>query len=199
MKSHALINKYLNGVSSGHNAAEVKYQKHLKETDISVPSSSSSKLRVTKDTQSGQIIRVLQKDRLDDMYLHMPQSSFDIRLSISLEQHKSMNDISSAEIKDKLMQLDSESLQREYECRRKDRLVYTVCDGEFELDLTQVVQQSSQNSGSTNKHEVEIEWLDMKSVIREAELADQGQANALLAHMQKLLGISRLLVQKASF
>ncbi|THV03054.1 mRNA triphosphatase CET1 [Dendrothele bispora CBS 962.96] len=111
---------------------------HLYLVDSFYPSetgSDKSKIRVTRDEKTGNVVEVMKKIRLGDLNVVSPRWATDWRVSVNLEVPV------------------SHPLGSATHTRRKDRMSYT--HEEFVIDLTQVTS----TSGGTQEvlHELEVE------------------------------------------
>lgn len=134
---HSFFNQLLNArVQAGN--PPVSYQ-HRYETD-EFYDSPGGKLRVTKDTKTQQILGAIQKQRLANLDIHIPESHMDYRISVTIEHP-----------------VPVPYGKYPMSSRRKDRLSYKY--DLFSIDLTQVYTVYA-NGESPPSHELEIEFLD---------------------------------------
>lgn len=104
----------------------------------------TERVRVTEDTKSGQVMQACVKERLADVAILMPESAFDVRISINVERSVEWPQRGSSLTEDP--------------ARNKDRLSYRIVEQGVCIDLTQVTQ-----SGQV-KHELEVEISDSQSI-----------------------------------
>lgn len=109
-----------------------------------------SSTRVTLDTKTKRRVSSIQKQRINDLFLFLPNTRFDLRLTMSLELPVEMNDASYENFKGKI------NTQRD-----KDRVSYIHQATATRVDLTKVKESNSK----ITKYEVEVE-MDNGSLIR---------------------------------
>lgn len=115
-------------------------------------SPSKQKVRITRDTRTGQVLEKIIKHRVINLEISSPQTEWDYRISVNLE-------INYPGPSDNLV--ESMEHGRSY-TRRKDRMCYSHLQA-YRIDLTQVT-----NPEGEKNHELEIE-LDAAKLIGEAE------------------------------
>ncbi|KAG7892211.1 hypothetical protein KL908_003816 [Ogataea polymorpha] len=104
--------------------------------------------RVSVDVKTKRRMASVHKQRVADLVMYLPNSLYDIRLSMSLELPYEMNDAA------------FESFQQRVELRRdKERVSYTHPATFTKIDMTKVKENG------TVKHEVELE-LDVRELLR---------------------------------
>ncbi|PPQ83794.1 hypothetical protein CVT26_004525, partial [Gymnopilus dilepis] len=145
---HKHFNTLLNGLktkstSSSHPSSPISYE-HLYLTDSFYPApegggggGKGDKVRVTRDTNTGQLVECVRKVRLGDLNVYCPKREADWRVSVNLEIPMP-HPVGSASHK-----------------RVKDRLSYS--HEEFKIDLTQVTATNSPNAPPQILHELELE------------------------------------------
>lgn len=109
-----------------------------------------SSTRVTLDTKTKRRVSSIQKQRINDLFLFLPNTRFDLRLTMSLELPVDMNDVSYENFKTKI------NTQRE-----KNRVSYIHQATATRMDFTKVKEANSK----ITKYEVEVE-MDNGSLIR---------------------------------
>lgn len=112
--------------------------------------SKPSSTRVTLDTKTKRRVSSIQKQRVSDLFLFLPNTRFDLRLTMSLELPVDMNDAAYENFKTKI------NTQRE-----KNRVSYIHQATATRVDLTKVKEANSK----IYKYEVEVE-MDNGSLIR---------------------------------
>lgn len=120
--------------------------KRLKTTDSIYYGPNHSKCRITRDQTTGAIVEAIDKRRIADLALHIPQATVDVRISVNIE--RKLTNITEASIAN--WRLDG--------VRRKDRLSYY--DRHIQADLTQVMQGDG-STRVTPHHELEIELVHL--------------------------------------
>ena len=115
-------------------------------------SPSRQKVRITRDTRTGQVLEKIIKHRVINLEISSPQTEWDYRISVNLEINYPgpLDDL-----------VESMERGRSY-TRRKDRMCYSHLQA-YRIDLTQVT-----NPEGEKNHELEIE-LDAAKLIGEAE------------------------------
>lgn len=121
-------------------------------TQTILQSSSRQKVRVSRDTKTGEILEKIIKHRVINLEISSPQTEWDYRISVNLEINYPGPLEGLAE---------SEERGRSY-TRKKDRMCYSHLQS-YRIDLTQVT-----NPEGEKNHELEIE-LDAAKLIAEAE------------------------------
>ncbi|KAK9461957.1 CYTH-like domain-containing protein [Lipomyces oligophaga] len=130
-------------------------------------------IRVSTDTTSGKEIAKITKIRVSDLMLACPGSTFDVRISLNLEQPETE-------------ELLEKYKQKRY--RRKDR--DSFLHGNTRIDITRV------ESAEANTFEIECE-LDTQTIIRQVELLSQGvRDNTLEENIQSFIDNVRILVRR---
>lgn len=121
------------------------------------------KVRVTRNGKTGDLLAAIVKTRIADLNVLCPQSEFDYRISVNIEQ-KYDGDVNALTRCIEMNHLTQE--QTPSPDRRKDRLSYRhqFC----QIDLTQVKSDAKESRPS---HELEVE-------IDTAALREQGQLTA---------------------
>ncbi|KAJ3217721.1 mRNA-capping enzyme subunit beta [Dinochytrium kinnereticum] len=150
---HAGINRILNKLVSDQRG--VSYM-HLYELD-SYYHVGSKKVRVTTNKKTGEVIpgKIIVKQRIADLNILCPMSSLDCRISVNLELPASAPPPN-----------QSSDFQRD-----KDRLSYV--HQAFRIDLTQIAD----NKNSKKMHELEVEFVDAKTLVAEKRKLDSKQPN----------------------
>ncbi|CZT44430.1 related to mRNA-capping enzyme subunit beta [Rhynchosporium secalis] len=204
---HRFLNDFLNTqVRNAHaqnpdaiakNRVEIKY-KHSREVDsfYTLPSSQHDiippalreqlnprhgvKVRVTHDSKSGEPLAKIIKARIIDLDIYSPLTPLDCRISINFE-----------------MRFDgdvSELGEKSGVDRNKDRLSYT--QSMYQIDLTQVSQQTTVNGvvQNTKEHELEIELLTA-AVRDQGSKAASGQQNEYISLVEGFLDNMRVLAR----
>ncbi|KAF2751753.1 mRNA triphosphatase CET1 [Sporormia fimetaria CBS 119925] len=191
LAQHRNMNKYLNEQvaksSTGVSHINLKYQ-HTRESDMfydltpeglaHLPpaiqtlirnSSARQRIRVTRDTNTGAVLRKIIKHRILNMEISSPRTEWDYRIGINLEIEYPgpIEDLQPVIEKGRSL----ESMER-----KKDRMSYRWM-GAYQIDLTQVTQ------GPNKNHELELE-LDAGMVIREADNIHNG----LPSDFERLVG-----------
>ena len=108
-----------------------------------IASSGRQRIRVTRDMKTGQVIRKIIKHRIANLEISSPQTEWDYRIGINLE-------IEFPGATDTLKPVIESGRTVESMERKKDRVSYSWL-GAYQIDLTQVAQDSSKN------HELELE------------------------------------------
>lgn len=109
-----------------------------------------SSTRVTLDVKTKRRVSAIQKQRINDLFIFLPNTRFDLRLTMSIELPVDMNEASYENFKTKI------NTQRE-----KDRVSYIHQATATRIDLTKVKEENSKVA----KYEVEVE-MDNSSLIR---------------------------------
>ncbi|KAJ3057520.1 mRNA-capping enzyme subunit beta [Rhizophlyctis rosea] len=144
MQQHQHFNRLLNGLVT-QNEGKTRY-KHTKETDHT-HQEGNAKVRATwtKD----QFVKAIQKKRIDDLEVHMPNHHLDFRISVNVEA-----------------EVSRPAKETRQHSRFKDRMSYT--HEAFRVDLTQVKETDKHGQESPHpKHELEIEFLQMPELLEE--------------------------------
>ena len=128
MNQHRTLNQMLNNRVSQDNQ-RWKYR-HEKTVDTIYFGPHRNKIRISHDAQSGRILGAIDKRRIADLSLHIPNCPVDVRISINTETK-----LPSPEP----VTLAGWSKNSE---RYKDRMSYEL-DRTFQLDLTLVNQQNA--------------------------------------------------------
>nr|GAT50585.1 predicted protein [Mycena chlorophos] len=141
MQQHKHFNLRLNDLKlsssqPGFPASPLGYM-HLRLTDSFYPSEDKEKIRVTKDTNTQEVVECLRKIRLGDLNIYSPKRAVDWRVSVNIEVPV------------------SHPIGSPTHSRKKDRLSYT--HEEFSIDLTQVTSQT-QSGAPELLHELELEF-----------------------------------------
>jgi polynucleotide 5'-triphosphatase len=108
-----------------------------------IASSGRQRIRVTRDMKTGQVIRKIIKHRIANLEISSPQTEWDYRIGINLE-------IEFPGAIDTLKPVIESGRTVDSMQRKKDRVSYSWL-GAYQIDLTQVAQDSSKN------HELELE------------------------------------------
>jgi len=103
--------------------------------------SGDSKLRVTRDEKTGQLVECIIKRRLGDLHILCPKREVDIRISVNVEEKVDVGLVGGS--------------AKPLHSRRKDRMEYT--HQHFHVDLTQVTDNAG---GKTNELELEFAFPD---------------------------------------
>ncbi|KAI8368186.1 mRNA triphosphatase CET1 [Radiomyces spectabilis] len=180
LEQHRHFNKMLNDLVNKTQARDYKGEriryKHTKETDRFYEGG-RSRIRVTTDQQTGQIVPngIIEKIRIADLNIHSPMQPLDYRISINIE-----------------MPRNKPTNMPNYE-RNKDRLSYQ--HGGFNFDLTQV--KGAPNKDEDMRHELELEFIDAKSLATEKQKMERREASHYLQMVESFVNNIRLLSQNA--
>ncbi|KAI3660477.1 hypothetical protein MP638_004306 [Amoeboaphelidium occidentale] len=184
-EQHRRFNELFNKrVEAGRNSSpdNVVYYKHLRETDTFYQTNTSyGRVRVTRN-EKNEIVRILRKERLNDMHLHLPWASVDCRISANIEtpiDHTVIDDIN-----------QSQKQNQDTHARKKDRLCYM--HDVFEVDLTQV---SSPTEGV--KYELEMEIAKNDVVLKEVIRMNDKKESSYIEIIQSLVGNIRQIAKEA--
>ncbi|KAH6692879.1 putative mRNA capping nucleoside-triphosphatase [Leptodontidium sp. MPI-SDFR-AT-0119] len=202
---HRFLNDFLNAqVRQAHpnnqeaiakNRVEIKY-KHSREADsfYTLPPSMHGiippalreklnprhgvKVRVTHDQKTGEPLAKIIKARIIDLDIYSPMTPLDCRISINFEMRFDGD----------VQELGEKSASD----RNKDRLSYT--QSMYQIDLTQVTQQSTVNGAiqNTKEHELEIELLTA-AVRDQGQKAAAGEPNEYISLVEGFLDNMRVL------
>ncbi|PIA19615.1 mRNA triphosphatase CET1, partial [Coemansia reversa NRRL 1564] len=125
LQQHAMFNKLLNQRVDETRRPEFRgsriVYKHTREVDHFYRMD-GTRIRVTKDKESGEIISVITKTKVADLNIYSPRTKLDIRITINEEQTLEMPDTEA---------------HKPILVRHKDRLSYKQDIWSF--DLTQVI------------------------------------------------------------
>lgn len=158
---HAGFNTFLNKLVE-ESKGDIKYS-HKYEIDQYYRS--RSKVRVSTDKKTGQVLAVIEKRRVADLNIFIPNCHLDCRVSINLEIPATKPDGVDVDL-----------------VRDKDRLSYQ--NNLIQVDLTQV----SDNNSPTKIHELEFEIRnDIVDIKREVHLMNSRQSNRVLEVVGALL------------
>ncbi|KAI9030347.1 CYTH-like domain-containing protein [Hyaloraphidium curvatum] len=127
---------------------EVRYE-HKYELDEFFEVQGAQKVRVTKDFKSNKVTASIQKQRLANLDVHIPESLVDYRISVNVEH-----------------QVPVPYGRYPVSRRQKDRISYTY--DAFSIDLTQVWNlhaQGNERQSAEASHELEIEFLDANATL----------------------------------
>lgn len=154
------------------------------------------KVRVTHDQKTGEPLAKIIKARIIDLDIYSPMTPLDCRISINFEMRFDGD----------VQELGEKSASD----RNKDRLSYT--QSMYQIDLTQVTQQSTVNVGTyrnewmkhiltdrqkgaiqnTKEHELEIELLTA-AVRDQGQKAAAGEPNEYISLVEGFLDNMRVL------
>ncbi|KAG8830060.1 mRNA-capping enzyme subunit beta, partial [Serendipita sp. 399] len=140
-RQHEHLNRMLNEqvtrtVSSSYPYARTTFR-HRQTTDEFYSQDADSKIRISRDTKTGQLMESIIKRRLGDLHIISPKREVDWRISVNTEEKVDPASVGSG--------------TRPYYSRRKDRMEYT--HQHFRIDLTQVTDQAN-----IQTHELELEF-----------------------------------------
>lgn len=126
MNQHRTLNQVLNAMVAQANQQRWRYR-HEKTVDSIYVGPRKSKIRLSRDSQSGHILGAIDKRRIADMSLHIPAAPVDVRISINTETRLPPPEPATLE-----------GWTKESE-RYKDRVSYAF-ERTFQVDLTLVKQ-----------------------------------------------------------
>ena len=146
-QSHKTFNTLLNSeVEKGR----WRYS-HTYTTDSFINTDASqTKMRITRDQRSGNVVEAVKKTKLWNLNLHIPQSQFDVRFTLNIETAVPISNVRSDVISESPFQ------------RHKDRISYINENMGVKVDLTQV----SGLQDSKKAHELEIEIMGDLETLR---------------------------------
>ncbi|KAG8860878.1 mRNA-capping enzyme subunit beta [Tulasnella sp. 330] len=172
IQQHASYNQLLNRLiertgASNYPNSKIRYE-HTRVVDSfytppsgSGFSSSSGKVRLTKDAKTGETKECIQKVRIADLNIYSPKRKLDWRLSVNTEM-PAPTPLPNAQPNS---------------TRRKDRLTYT--HQSFKIDLTQVTPSTTNASTPSELlHELEIEFADSAELMHLAKVRTRGTGAA---------------------
>jgi hypothetical protein len=144
-----------------------------------------SKVRVTKDQKTGDIIAQIVKVRIAELNVHSPLTPFDWRITISAEAKWD------GDVKFLMAAVAGGARNKAQPDRIKDRVSYKhqYC----QIDLTQVKPVAGVGNDKAT-HELEVE-LDAAIVREQGRLNMEGKANMFEAVVKTLLNNVRLLTR----
>jgi polynucleotide 5'-triphosphatase len=144
--------KHVRQTDSFYELNQVGFDLLAPTTKAILQSPSRQKVRITRDTKTGQVLEKIIKHRVINLEISSPQTEWDYRISVNLEINYPgpLDDL-----------VESMERGRSY-TRRKDRMCYSHLQA-YRIDLTQVT-----NPEGEKNHELEIE-LDAAKLIGEAE------------------------------
>ncbi|KAJ3085266.1 hypothetical protein HK102_000161 [Quaeritorhiza haematococci] len=165
MAQHHHFNNLLNSLVVP--GCKLRYT-HRKEVD-QFYRNRGSKIRVSVDEKTGQVIPggVVEKKRIADLNVHMPNAPLDYRISVNVEMPaKQPSDDQIPEFR-----------------REKDRLSYRheIC----QVDLTQV--KSVKRGDTELMHELEVEFIRSADLVTEIRKAGKNQPNRFYEYIGILL------------
>ncbi|KAF2741444.1 mRNA triphosphatase CET1 [Polyplosphaeria fusca] len=192
LEQHKKMNQYLNRLvqqsrapASGRPPIEINY-KHTKEVDmfydldpagimllpepiqpIVQQSNTRQRIRVTRDMQSGEVLRKIVKHRIANLEILSPQTEWDYRIGINLEIEFP------GPIEGLQLLVETGKMPHDME-RRKDRVSYSWMNA-YQIDLTQVVQ------GGTKNHELELE-VDADVLLGAADKMQRGEQQGAIVN-----------------
>ena len=166
---HACFNKLLNALVS---EGKLLYERQ-KTRDVFMSDGSRKSYNSNDGQESSQLLAQVKKTRISDWNLLCPNLPFDVRVSASIETP--------------VVDTINTVIHPSKPARIKNRMSYSNRLGkrDFAIDLTQV--HSSQASREMS-HELEIEFIDGKSLV---ESANDGQAPAVF--VEKVTDFWRLI------
>ncbi|EJD49682.1 mRNA triphosphatase CET1, partial [Auricularia subglabra TFB-10046 SS5] len=149
LAQHRQFNTMLNQLLETYNKPDYPHARmgyrHLRVVD-SFYDVGGTKVRVTRDAETNQVLQCVSKRRLDDLNIFCPNANADWRVSINVEEPAHEVPTGSEQYR-----------------RHKDRMQYT--HQAFHLDLTQV--KSSRPTGTDPPvHELEIEFAQPDELMR---------------------------------
>lgn len=167
----------------------------------------SQRVRISRDQETKEVIAKIVKSRVGDLDLHLPTSPMDCRISVNLEWDW---DGPTQELE----ALAARQKGTGEPDRNKDRVTYT--HGHYQVDLTQVTQQtvvqgvstdqsrniyghanSTQHTKVDREHELEVE-LNPDILIDQGHKAMSGQKHRLPELIEGLVDNIRVLAGKAN-
>ncbi|GMM29164.1 polynucleotide 5'-phosphatase [Martiniozyma asiatica (nom. inval.)] len=109
-----------------------------------------SSTRVTLDLKTKRRMSTIKKQRVNDLFFYLPNTNFDLRLSLSIEWPEEMNDVAFSVFQNKV------SMQRE-----KNRVSYIHQNTATRIDMTKVKEGSNKQA----RYEIELE-MNTQSLMR---------------------------------
>ncbi|KAJ2727018.1 mRNA-capping enzyme subunit beta [Coemansia sp. Benny D115] len=196
LQQHAMFNKILNQRVDEtrrpeHRGSRVEYR-HTKEIDHFYRVD-GTRVRVTTNKESGEIISVITKNRIADLNIYSPRTKLDIRISINEELTMAKPD----------METNKAILER-----HKDRLSYK--QDLWSIDLTQVISPEQEKgpanpyalgppktTPATTTHELEVEVANPQAWLAERAKVAAGKPNNFHEITHTFLGNLRALAKRA--
>ncbi|KAJ2376491.1 mRNA-capping enzyme subunit beta [Coemansia sp. RSA 2607] len=196
LQQHAMFNKLLNQRVDEtrrpeYRGSRVEY-KHTKEVDHFYRID-GTRVRVTTDKETGQVLSVITKNRVADLNIYSPRTKLDIRITINEEQPMEQPD----------MEANKPILER-----HKDRLSYR--QDLWSFDLTQVVSPEHETgpvnpyaigppktTPAVTTHELELEVADTKTWLNERTKVAANKPNNFHEITHTFLGNLRALAKRA--
>jgi len=150
----------------------------------------SQRVRISRDQETKEVIAKIVKSRVGDLDLHLPTSPMDCRISVNLEWDW---DGPTQELE----ALAARQKGTGEPDRNKDRVTYT--HGHYQVDLTQVTQQTvvQGHTKVDREHELEVE-LNPDILIDQGHKAMSGQKHRLPELIEGLVDNIRVLAGKAN-
>ncbi|KAJ3331591.1 hypothetical protein HDU76_002762 [Blyttiomyces sp. JEL0837] len=170
MDQHAYYNQLLNKLVGG----EITYE-HIYQVD-EFHMWKGKKVRVSTNAKTGGFIAAVEKERISDLNILMPNSLLDCRISINIEKKVDYPSLIA----------DESNGHYITHTRQKDRLSYT--HQAYQIDLTQVTDSSKPNE---KLHELEIE-VDSRKILSEKKKYETQQPNVYQDLVGALLNNGRL-------
>ncbi|ORY23816.1 CYTH-like domain-containing protein [Naematelia encephala] len=187
------LNQLLNTAAAAAQTSPVPVRFfRARHTDSFHDSGRGDKVRVTRDRDNeDQVVAVIKKKRLSNLNVYNPNQALDWRVSVSIEEpcKSLLLNMNQADAVSGEMPSGPITMIRE-----KDRACYQhqLC----QVDLTVVTTKSPKTGQATGvSYELEIEILDVPTLIAEGEKEIQGLPNRFDEMLQSCLDTVRMLVR----